>query len=96
MQILNNLLSNAQKFTAVGKISVEIMLTAQMKNSIELFFFVHDTGIGIDKADQDKLFQSFSQVDASISRKYGGTGLGLNISKQLVELMGGLSAWRAG
>lgn len=89
VQILNNLLSNAQKFTAVGKISVEIMLTAQMKNSIELFFFVHDTGIGIDKADQDKLFQSFSQVDASISRKYGGTGLGLNISKQLVELMGG-------
>ncbi|MCI8770948.1 MAG: hypothetical protein HFH73_07340 [Lachnospiraceae bacterium] len=89
VQILNNLLSNAQKFTAVGKISVEIMLTAQMKDSIELFFFVHDTGIGIDKADQDKLFQSFSQVDASISRKYGGTGLGLNICKQLVELMGG-------
>ena len=89
VQILNNLLSNAQKFTAVGKISVEIMLTAQMKSSIELSFFVHDTGIGIDKADQDKLFQSFSQVDASISRKYGGTGLGLNISKQLVELMGG-------
>lgn len=89
VQILNNLLSNAQKFTAVGKISVEIMLTAQMKDSIELFFFVHDTGIGIDTADQDKLFQSFSQVDASISRKYGGTGLGLNICKQLVELMGG-------
>jgi signal transduction histidine kinase len=89
VQILNNLLLNAQKFTAVGKISVEIMLTAQMKDSIELFFFVHDTGIGIDKADQDKLFQSFSQVDASISRKYGGTGLGLNICKQLVELMGG-------
>lgn len=89
VQILNNLLSNAQKFTAVGKISMEIMLTAHMKDSIELFFFVHDTGIGIDKADQDKLFQSFSQVDASISRKYGGTGLGLNICKQLVELMGG-------
>lgn len=56
---------------------------------IELFFIVIDSGIGIDKAEQDKLFQSFSQVDASISRKYGGTGLGLNICKQLVELMGG-------
>lgn len=89
VQILNNLISNAQKFTSVGKISVEILMTARMKDTVELFFLVHDTGIGIDKMDQDKLFKSFSQVDASISRKYGGTGLGLNISKQLVELMGG-------
>ena len=88
-QILNNLLSNAQKFTAVGKITVEVVRTAQVDNKIELFFIVKDTGIGIDKADKDKLFQSFSQVDASISRKYGGTGLGLNICKQLTELMGG-------
>lgn len=88
-QILNNLLSNAQKFTSIGKISVEAVKTAQVNNRLELFFIVSDTGIGIDKADTDKLFQSFSQVDASISRKYGGTGLGLNISKQLAELMGG-------
>lgn len=88
-QILNNLLSNALKFTALGKISLEIFRTAQVNHKIELFFIVSDTGIGIDKADKDKLFQSFSQVDASISRKYGGTGLGLNICKQLVELMGG-------
>ncbi len=89
VQILNNLLSNAQKFTAVGKITVEVVRTARVNDKIELFFIVKDTGIGIDKADRDKLFQSFSQVDASISRKYGGTGLGLNICKQLAELMGG-------
>lgn len=89
VQILNNLISNATKFTMVGKIVVEVVKTAQIDNRIELFFLVIDTGIGIDKADQDKLFKSFSQVDASISRKYGGTGLGLNICKQLVELMDG-------
>ncbi|MCM1179274.1 MAG: ATP-binding protein [Clostridium sp.] len=89
VQILNNLLSNAQKFTALGKITLEVVKTAQVNGKIELFFIVKDSGIGIDQADKDKLFQSFSQVDASISRKYGGTGLGLNICKQLVELMGG-------
>ncbi len=89
VQILNNLISNAYKFTSVGGIHVEVVKTAQTGNKVELFFMVIDTGIGIAKADQDKLFKSFSQVDASISRKYGGTGLGLNICKQLVELMGG-------
>lgn len=89
VQILNNLLSNAQKFTSLGKITVEVLKTAQVNDKVELFFIVTDSGIGIDNADKDKLFQSFSQVDASISRRYGGTGLGLNICKQLVELMGG-------
>lgn len=89
VQILNNLLSNACKFTHVGKITLEVIKTAQYNNRVELFFMVIDTGIGINKADQDKLFKSFSQVDASITRKYGGTGLGLNICKQLVELMDG-------
>ncbi|MDE6923888.1 MAG: hypothetical protein K2P59_01320, partial [Acetatifactor sp.] len=89
VQILNNLLSNAQKFTHVGKISLEILKTAQVKNTIELYFLVMDTGIGVEKENQDKLFKAFSQVDASISRKYGGTGLGLNITKQFVEMMGG-------
>ena len=89
VQVLNNLISNAYKFTAVGGIHVEVLKTAQNGNRAQLFFMVMDTGIGIAKADQDKLFKSFSQVDASISRKYGGTGLGLNISKQLVETMGG-------
>lgn len=89
VQVLNNLISNAYKFTSVGSIHVEVVKTAQSFNRVELFFMVIDTGIGIAPADKDKLFKSFSQVDASISRKYGGTGLGLNISKQLVELMGG-------
>jgi len=88
-QVINNLLSNACKFTSVGKITVEVVKTAQADDRMELFFIVLDTGIGIDKEGQDKLFKSFSQVDASISRRYGGTGLGLNISKQLVELMDG-------
>ena len=81
VQILNNLISNAYKFTSVGEIHVEVVKTAQSGNRIELFFMVVDSGIGIAKADQEKLFKSFSQVDASISRKYGGTGLGLSIVK---------------
>ncbi len=89
VQVLNNLISNATKFTSVGKIAVEIVKTAQTENRAELFFLVTDSGVGIAKENLDKLFKSFSQVDASISRKYGGTGLGLNISKQLVEMMGG-------
>ena len=89
VQILNNLLSNALKFTSVGKITVEIIRTARVNDRIELFFIVSDTGIGISEEDRGKLFQSFTQADASISRRYGGTGLGLNICKQLAELMGG-------
>lgn len=89
VQILNNLLSNAVKFTAVGYISIDITKTLEFDNELELFFMVKDTGIGMSREEQDKTFKSFSQVDASITRKYGGTGLGLVITKQLVELMGG-------
>lgn len=89
VQILNNLISNGYKFTSVGGVHLEVIKTACYEKRVELFFMVSDTGIGISKENQDKLFQSFSQVDMSISRKYGGTGLGLNICKQLVELMGG-------
>lgn len=88
-QILNNLLSNAVKFTSVGYINIEVTKTVQFDDEIELFFVVSDTGIGISPEEKDKLFKSFSQVDASITRKYGGTGLGLAITKQLVELMHG-------
>lgn len=88
-QILNNLLSNATKFTEVGKIMFECVKTAQVGKRVELFFIVIDTGIGMTKDAASKLFNSFTQVDSSISRRYGGTGLGLYISKSLVEMMGG-------
>lgn len=88
-QILNNLLSNSIKFTSIGQILVDITKTMELENELELFFMVSDTGIGIDKKDMDKLFKSFSQVDASITRRYGGTGLGLSITKSLIEMMKG-------
>lgn len=88
-QILNNLISNARKFTSSGQITLEVNMTENREKEVELFFMVVDTGIGISKNDLDKLFQPFVQVDASIARQYGGTGLGLAICKQLVENMGG-------
>ena len=89
VQMLNNLISNAVKFTSVGYVRVEVYQTFRKKDIVELSFLVIDTGIGISSAEQDKLFQSFSQVDGSVTRKYGGTGLGLYVTKQLVELMNG-------
>lgn len=88
-QILNNLISNAVKFTAIGKVKLEILKTAQYGNELILFIMVIDTGIGIAPENLDKLFKSFSQVDGSITRKFGGTGLGLTVTKNLVEMMGG-------
>jgi PAS domain S-box-containing protein len=94
-QILANLLTNAVKFTDEG----EVVLSVESKRVVEgdgsgaeiyeLHFAVRDTGIGIPKERIDRLFQSFSQVDASTTRRYGGTGLGLAISKRLSEMMGG-------
>lgn len=88
-QILTNLINNAVKFTSTGQIVVDIVKTVEMNHFIELFFMVMDTGIGIAPEDMDKLFKSFSQVDASITRRFGGSGLGLTIVKELVELMDG-------
>lgn len=82
-------ISNAIKFTSVGYISVSVNKTAQVNDEVELFFMVKDTGIGMSQEEQKKLFQSYSQVDASITRRFGGTGLGLAITKQLVEMMNG-------
>jgi len=88
-QILINLISNAIKFTPSGFVSLKILLTQSHDKHITLKFIVTDTGIGMDKQNQELLFQSFTQADTSISRKFGGTGLGLVISRKLAELMGG-------
>lgn len=88
-QILNNLVSNAVKFTSQGYVGVEVTKNMVIGDEIELFFIVVDTGIGLSTEDKDKLFKSFSQVDASITRKFGGTGLGLSITKELVKMMKG-------
>ena len=88
-QVLINLANNAIKFTEKGEVTIFGDLIEKTDSELRFLFTVKDTGIGISSDAQDKLFQSFSQIDASTTRKYGGTGLGLAISKQLVELMGG-------
>jgi len=88
-QILLNLLSNSVKFTESGEVVVTVSRDKESEDKNRLHFTVRDTGIGIPKDRMNKLFESFSQVDASTTRKYGGTGLGLAISKRLVELMKG-------
>ncbi|QTA82160.1 Signal transduction response regulator, receiver domain histidine kinase, Hpt-like [Desulfonema limicola] len=88
-QILLNFLNNALKFTRNGSIDIHAGSENQTETHITLKFSVTDTGIGISREHKDRLFKPFSQADASTSRKYGGTGLGLIISKQLAELMHG-------
>lgn len=87
-QILNNLLSNAIKFTSSGNVKVELSFLSKEPSPM-LQISVQDTGIGMDQAEQKKVFSSFSQADASTTRRFGGTGLGLTISKDLAELMDG-------
>lgn len=88
-QILINLTNNAVKFTSQGQVLLRLALQERSNEEVELHVSVQDTGIGMTQEQQSKLFQSFSQADASTTRHYGGTGLGLAISKQLVEMMGG-------
>jgi CheY-like chemotaxis protein len=87
-QVLTNLIGNAIKFTKQGKVKLKISLISINLTHARILFSVSDTGIGIDDDDKSKLFKSFSQVDGSITRTYGGTGLGLVISSELLELMG--------
>ena len=89
-QILVNLLGNAVKFTDAGEVAVSVSATQpEAAAPFEVQFAVRDTGIGIPEDQIERLFESFSQVDASTTRKYGGTGLGLAISRRLTELLGG-------
>ena len=88
-QILINLSNNAVKFTEKGEIVVSVSVVEKNESKAELKFSVQDSGIGLTEKQRGKLFQAFSQADTSTTRKYGGTGLGLTISKKLCELMGG-------
>ncbi len=88
-QVLINLLSNAIKFTDSGVVSLDISLLNSDSSKAKLLFSVKDSGIGLSVQDQEKLFQPFSQANDSISHRFGGTGLGLSLSHNLVHLMGG-------
>jgi len=88
-QVISNLLGNAFKFTEKGIVTLDVQLLEKCETSCSLKFSIRDTGIGIAEKDQYSIFHAYRQADASMTRKYGGTGLGLTICKRIVETMGG-------
>jgi len=88
-QILINLIGNATKFTEKGSIQVNLITLSLRKKHVKLRFEINDTGIGLSDEEQERIFDTFTQADQSVNRKFGGTGLGTAISKKLVDLMGG-------
>ena len=88
-QVLLNLVGNALKFTEKGKITIQLTIQSEDDQTVIVKYSVTDTGIGLTESDRDCLFAPFYQVDSTTKRKHGGAGLGLNISKRLVELMHG-------
>ena len=88
-QVLLNLIGNALKFTRQGSIAVDVKIFAKNETSVTLKIIISDTGIGIPSDRLEAIFHAFTQADGSTTRHFGGTGLGLTISSQLVELMGG-------
>jgi signal transduction histidine kinase/CheY-like chemotaxis protein len=88
-QVMNNLVNNAIKFTDTGKVNIDLAITHQTDTMQTLEFCVSDTGIGIPNNSKERIFSAFTQADDSTVRKFGGTGLGLKIAKNLVEQMGG-------
>jgi signal transduction histidine kinase/CheY-like chemotaxis protein len=88
-QVLNNLVNNAIKFTPIGKVNIAVVISHQTETMQTLEFCISDTGIGIKNDNKESIFSAFTQADDSTARKFGGTGLGLKIAKNLVEQMGG-------
>jgi signal transduction histidine kinase len=88
-QVLVNLLGNAVKFTDNGEVHLRVALDSVDEEQVSLQFVISDTGIGIAPDAQQIIFQPFSQADGSMTRRYGGTGIGLSIAARLIELMGG-------
>jgi PAS domain S-box-containing protein len=88
-QVLANLVANAIKFTEHGQVSVAVSLQKEAADSVTLCFTVKDSGVGIAKSELERIFDSFQQIDSSFSKRHQGSGLGLSITRQLVEIMGG-------